>query len=492
MAKISFQDVVPPGKRSIRNVSINSAKKSKAQSSNRDEKHKIIQIHKEIPTFLQEVKRENTENSYSTRFNELKINHYSQNPIANSFDSDNDKRIPPKQKYYFEEDGSGRSKTKILLFGTIGAIIIAFIVFIMTVFSSATVIITPKVASVNPDLSIKLSSDGSAGIKYEMLKISKSKNVYVQAKNEEMVEKKASGKIVIYNNFSTEPQRLISRTRFETQSGLIYRIPESIIVPGKRLVDGKEIPGNIEVEVFADEAGEKYNIGKTDFTIPGFKTDKERYTNFYAKSSTEMSGGFIGKMKTVSESDRKTALSKIELELRDELKKDIMAQIPDGLVALPNSIIYTKKELPQKEDGSSVVLTLEISANALLLPKTDLSKEIYNGTLKDITDWDTIETRITNFENLSINIGEYNPLDGGSFDVRLTGNAIVEAVLNEEIIKQKLIGSKQKDMSQILDDFHGIMEAKSVIRPIWKKSFPSDLSKIYIKLVGNQTIDSNS
>ena len=44
---------------------------------------------------------------------------------------------------------------------------------------------------------------------------------------------KSSGKIIVYNNFSSEPQRLIIRTRFESPEGLVYRIPESIVVPGK-------------------------------------------------------------------------------------------------------------------------------------------------------------------------------------------------------------------------------------------------------------------
>ena len=72
---------------------------------------------------------------------------------------------------------------------------------------------------------------------------------------EEAVEVKASGKIMVYNNFSSEPQRLIIRTRFETKEGLIYRIPESIVVPGKTVKMGWETPGSKEIGVFADEPG---------------------------------------------------------------------------------------------------------------------------------------------------------------------------------------------------------------------------------------------
>ena len=109
---------------------------------------------------------------------------------------------------------------------------------------------------------------------------------------------------------SSDPQRLITRTRFQSPEGLIYRIAESAVVPGKTTKNGVDTPGSIEVTVFADEAGDKYNIKKTDFTIPGFKSDASRFKNIYARSSTDMTGGFVGKMKTILPADKATAIAK--------------------------------------------------------------------------------------------------------------------------------------------------------------------------------------
>ena len=61
----------------------------------------------------------------------------------------------------------------------------------------------------------------------------------VEATAEKEVSQKASGKIIIYNNYSTVSQRLINNTRFEANSGKIYRINSSIVVPGYKKVDGK-------------------------------------------------------------------------------------------------------------------------------------------------------------------------------------------------------------------------------------------------------------
>ena len=478
MAKIPFQDVIPPNKRSIRNISINSARRSRVQPEPlRKEEPQIIELNKINKDIAPQMGPVIDHESDSPRFSEG-INHYTPNPIKD----DPITNVTNKQNYYFEENGIKKPNKKLFLFIFAGVVVFAFIAFIMTALSSATVTITPKRANVEANIDLKVSGDGSLGIKYEFLKLAKSKSVAVAAKGEDMVEKKASGKIVVYNNFSEEPQRLISRTRFETSDGLLYRIPESITIPGKSIKDGKSVPGSIEVEVFADEAGEKYNINKADFTIPGFKTDKTRYTNFYAKSIAEMSGGFIGKMKTVVETDKNIAMSKLESEIKLDIEKEIHAQIPEGLILLNGGVFYTKKELPQKDEGSSVSLTMEVTAHALLLPKELISKEIINNTTGKDPDWDAIDARVSNFESLSISTKTENPINAGLIDLKLLGNAPIEANINTDLIIENLTGTKQNVMSGVLNSFPGIVEAEAAIRPIWKKTFPDNPAKIYVNI----------
>jgi len=57
----------------------------------------------------------------------------------------------------------------------------------------------------------------------------------------------------------------------------MYRIDSSVIIPGYQKVNGKIIPGSIEATVYADQAGDGYNLKLADltgdFSIPGFKGD---------------------------------------------------------------------------------------------------------------------------------------------------------------------------------------------------------------------------
>lgn len=125
---------------------------------------------------------------------------------------------------------------------------------------------------------------------------------------------KASGRAVIYNEFSPEEQTLVATTRLEMEDGKIFRITKNTTVPGV-IKDGEETkPGAIEVEVSADQAGEEYNIGPASFKIPGFKGTPEKYEKFSAKSVKPMTGGSAGSAKLVTAQDIASAKEKIASE----------------------------------------------------------------------------------------------------------------------------------------------------------------------------------
>lgn len=102
--------------------------------------------------------------------------------------------------------------------------------------------------------------------------------------------KKATGKITVYNNYSTTPQRLILNTRFQSPDGRIYRLATSLMVPGKTIMNGKETPGSVDAVVIAEEEGAQYDIGPTRFTIPGYIGDP-RYESMYGVSMEEITTG---------------------------------------------------------------------------------------------------------------------------------------------------------------------------------------------------------
>lgn len=466
MPKVQFSDVVPPEKRSIRNIPIPSSGRRKA------------------PIIIKPEPISQKQPDYTVAAG--KISDF-QRP-----EETHDMRENKAYEYYYPKESqvpkvaspvSKGGKRKYLFFGASGLLVAAFLVAMMTVFASATVSITPKTQALDVTTDILATVEASEkSVRYEILKLTKSKTVSVPALGEESVEKEARGKIMIYNNFSAEPQRLIVRTRFETPEGLIYRIPESVVVPGKTSAG----PGSVEVEVVADEPGDKYNIKKTDFTIPGFKNDAERYKSFYARSVTEMAGGFVGKMKTVKEEDKKVAFDQIESETKSALEQELRSKIPSGLVLLPNALVYESKELPQVDESVSVTLGREVTAYAVLLNATDLSNRIIEKYISSYPEWQSIKSSVQDFAGLQITKKPERFAAPEKIELAIAGKAGLVAEIDNELIGEKLVGMPKKEVTKIMDEFAGISSITVTIRPIWKQSFPSDPLKIKVKTTNRE------
>lgn len=481
MPKIQFSDVVPPEKRSIRNIPIPQGGKRKTPVIIKPE---VVQSGSKTDPVNPNFSRES---SISAKISESPSKSNS-GPYEYYYPKDNQNN----GNLGLHESGYGKvpvvskkAKNKHFIFGGAAVVlIVAFVFFAMTIFASANVLIIPK----SQDVAVSMDMVGTIearedSVRYEVLKLSKSKAVSLPATEEEMVEIKAHGKIVVYNNFSTEPQRLIARTRFESPEGLIYRIAESIIVPGQTMKEGVISPGSIETEVFADEAGEKYNIKKTDFTIPGFKNDPSRYKNFYARSSTDMEEGFVGKKKVVSEDQKKAAIQNLDEEIRLDLEKELLSKVPEGLVLLPGAFIYDSRNLPQTEESASVVISQEGTSYAIMLNKSDLSKKITDQYIKDYPEWENIKSTVYDFSSLVMDSKSSRIEANDKIEFRISGKAQILADINTDLVSQKLAGMSRREITKLLDEFAGISSITTTIRPIWKQSFPKNPLKINVKMV---------
>lgn len=465
MAKVQFSDVLPPDKRSIRNISISRQPRKKSidvvETAGAVERVKISAQRPEVdfPVVEQKVREipeiKNTNPAYEFYY--------------------------PKKESSGGSNG-GRSKKTLVVGTVLVALCLVFVFGMMTVFSSATVFLTPKNQNLQVSLDFTASKDpiATSTVRYEVLKLTKTENISVEATGEEFVEEKASGKIVIYNNFSTEPQRLIIRTRFEAPGGLIYRIPESVVVPGK----SGATPGSIEVQVFADEAGEKYNIGNVDFTVPGFKNDAERYAGFYARSVTPMTGGFSGKRKTVAEAEKSAALSQVDSSLTEALTKDLESKVPEGLVLLKDAIVFDRRETSQKEESSKVTIGRQVDAYAILLNKEDLSEIVSERYLDGNPEWQNIPSLINDFSGLKMSKKPNTVPGSGNISLGIEGEAVLFAAVDTNKVTESLSGIEKKNINSLIESMPNVSSMKVTLRPVWKQSFPENPSKIEVKLEG--------
>ena len=365
----------------------------------------------------------------------------------------------------------------------VGFSILILIFAALSFFNGATLSYVPKSLAISFDNDIFTArKTGENGPFYSVVKLSKDKGLVVPASGEVEVSRKSSGTIVVYNNATVEPQRLVENTRFQTPDGLVYRIAKAIVIPGKKTVSGVSQPGTIEVTVYADVAGDKYNVGLSDFTLPGL-SGSSRFTTIYARSKTAMSGGFVGLEKVVSDQDEKEARANLEVALREELIAEGRAQVPEDFVLLPTLSIVTFEDLPQTEVSEEDQTTINLRGNleGVTFRKSDLSTNLAlekttlaSGELVDIRELDSL-----NLAFVKDATPDLLTVDQISFSV--TGNATVIWRSDEVALKSDLVGKSKRDLPAILNNYPTIISAVATVRPFWKSVFPKNSARISIK-----------
>lgn len=378
--------------------------------------------------------------------------------------------IPPK-----------RDVSKYVLWGIVLMSVVALVFAVSSLFSGATITITPKQQRVTLSDTFSAASEPStADIPYQVVQISDTVSKIVESDSEEFVEEKASGQIVIFNTHSSASQKLIEQTRFQTPDNKIYRILEPVTVPGQSIVDGEEIPGQIEVTVYADEPGAEYNIGLTDFTIPGFEGDP-RFDTFFARSKTPITGGFNGTKPIVNEDTEAQAEIELQELLQERLSNELSSRISSNLIVPDEGIFYLFEALPvTKDTEGSVEMVHKATLMAIALTTSDLARAVVGRTSVD----SPLPVHIDNINDLLItllNPTEFDIQNSAEARIEVSGDAHLVWLFDEEQVKSELAGEKKKDLSRILSSYESIEKARAVIRPFWKRTFPTVLSKIKLK-----------
>lgn len=390
---------------------------------------------------------------------------------------------PPPSTSPYKYEYPRPKKSKKILYGGIVFLVLVIAFGFSAMFKSAEIKITPKqdIKTLNETFIAK--KDSATGLAFQVVTVSKEVEKSVDPKDvtsEQKVEKKARGSIVIYNNASTQVQKLVATTRFQTPEGLIFRLVSPAVVPGKTTKDGKTTPGSVEVVVEADKAGVEYNIGLKDFTVPGLKSDPVKYKEIYAKSKTEMTGGFSGMQKVIT----KEVLTKTEEEmdnnLRDLLSKDIITQMPGDYVLYKKSMSFKFDPVViSTNSNGTVVLKKKAVTSAIIFNRSILTKTILDKVFPDAGD---NVIKITNLDSLDFSYSDPGFQINGSTSITflLKGDANLEWIFDENSLKNDLLGLSKKSANTVMTSYPSIKEAWITTRPFWNSTIPKDSNKVTV------------
>ncbi|MEX0918859.1 MAG: hypothetical protein WDZ85_02730 [Candidatus Paceibacterota bacterium] len=379
-----------------------------------------------------------------------------------------------------------RSRIPVILMWLIGlaSLVFLFIIF-STVFARVTIEVTPKQGRIimdNEEFTAARQAV-SGQLEFGLVTDEVIESLTVPASGSEEVRRQASGQLTVFNDFDGNPQELVARTRFATPDGKIYRIDRPITVPGQRIVDGETVPGQVTATIYADEPGEDYNIGPTDFTIPGFE-GSERYDGFSARSEGPMTGGFVGEIKSVNEEDEAAARETLRERLSTVTPPESV--IPEDKILFSEAVFSHLESLPIADgDGSATEAKVseKLVITGLLFDRRQLASFLATQFIPDYTG-EPVE--IANLDEISfslVNKKDIDPLDIQTVDFVLDGNAHLVWVVETEEMKDALRGLNKSGLRTAIAPFPAVERLIPRFRPPWIQTIPDDTDKIKIKVV---------
>ena len=344
------------------------------------------------------------------------------------------------------------------------------------VFNTATVTIVPKFTDINDfkkEVTFTQKSLVTSGVPFIIATSSSVKTKILPLSESKKVESKASGVVTILNNYDASPQKLIKNTRLESAAGKIYRINQSVTVPGKK----GSTPGSVDVTIYADSNGVAYNSQATTFSIPGFKgTPREK--GFSARSKGALTGGSSGNVSLASLSDMNAAKDELALELAQEVKANLMQIKKEGYIGLygASEVTYTDNEAAILKGLTG---TYEVTATGYVV-LADASKLAQTMAL-GIRDYKNEPVRLGYTDTLLYTRKNTDHIASSSeMTILVEGKPQVIWVTDFDAIKEMVRGKKRDDFKPLMKSLSTIQGAEISFSPLWLASFPSDMTKISI------------
>ncbi len=331
----------------------------------------------------------------------------------------------------------------------------------------ASIVITTEKKPWNFLNSFVIEKNGS--VPSTLLAEKKNAQMVFPALGKKVVNQKATGRITVYNAYSSEPQQLVANTRFETPAGLLVRLASSITIPGAKVSNGTITPSSIDADVIADKPGPAYNISAPKLTIPGFKSSA-KFAGFYGGIATALTGGFTGEAAYPTDDDVKSAKAKIA----DVLEKSLMSQISSkagDYKVVPGSTQFavTKTTVTAQVNGKGEFsLFAEAELKAVAFKESDLVG-FFAAKMKDEFGSDAYVFKTT---DIAYNVSSAD-FANQKLKIDLDFKGVAERPVDIESVRRAVAGTTEAELKTAIFAIQGVESAQVTLWPGYVSRVPS-------------------
>ena len=314
----------------------------------------------------------------------------------------------------------------------------------------------------------------------ELFRVSRNTEQSFPATETRVVERAATGKLRVFNAFSSSEQALVVATRFQSPDGLVFRLNERVTVPGARIENGSIIPSSIVVAVSADKPGETYNIGPVEgWRIPGFQ-GTPKYDGFYAVSEGPMQGGIVGEEAVPTEAERENAQAVLRGILEKATTGELSFLPQDDLVVLDAAQAFSLKNISVSSDRNAPKqfrMFAEGERRQLVFRKSDAERLILEKMQAGMPIEVRAEAIAVSYESVEAD------LVSGRMRFRATGSVQFVPRIDMDGFREFISGKTKEDVQHV--ELNGVSKVSSVITPRLADMigrFPQRTSRIDVRM----------
>lgn len=269
------------------------------------------------------------------------------------------------------------------------------------------------------------------------------------------------------------PQTLVATTRLLSESGVLFRLRDRVVVPPR---------GSVEAVALADEPGRQGEIGAATFTIPGLTAEMQRYFTVETvepPTGGETTGG------VVAQGDVDAATSVLKEELGKRITGDLRTKAKaDGIAATAESVSVSVASAEAKpavgEAAPSFDLTVVVKVTAVFYDRDALLAAVREEVRRQVPPDRVI--RSLDEQGMSVAVEKVD-LAGGQAGLRVSV-AVKAAVTGSlpSLAKDKLVGVSIDAAKKYLEEVDGIASVSITASPVWARRLPSVPGRISVEV----------
>ena len=365
----------------------------------------------------------------------------------------------------------------------IGGIILVMLLGWIFIEPKAEVEIWPVKEEISESVKAAVYAGGSGDITGEAFEVVKFVSDQFDSSSTKLKTEKASGVITVYNAYSTNIQSLVANTRFVSGDGKLFRSLERVNIPGAHYEGSKLVPGTVEVEVVADQAGDEYNIGPSTFSLPGL-AGTAAYTSIYAKSSGSMAGGVSREVPQITQGDIEKAKSELTARALEESKAALEKMVPsegDYVIlesAIDLEIVNFETIGEVGEELSDFWAEAESEGKAMVFKKSEVREFAKNYLMSVISSGQLLHEDSLQVEYTV----EEVVMDENRIELTLEISCQTYQEIDKSNLKETVKDKNPEAITRILRDYPQVSKAKVDLWPFWVERSPKDAERINIEI----------